>query len=153
MPDDIEKQLEEMSAMFVQSAHEMTFDGERLTLHGLSPATLYFSDRPERVVGHLTPRQFVELWAEGENSFADDPPNAVLSFLDEADSIDDAIFVLQEPRLEGDLITYKIAVLEGSVPSSSRSCSLFIDPFGRPLSPVSVAGMRRRSRRRAGGRI
>ncbi len=153
MPDDIEKQLEEMSAMFVQSAHEMTFDGERLTLHGLSPATLFFSDRPERVVGHLTPRQFVELWAEGENSFADDPPNAVLSFLDEADSIDDAIFVLQEPRLEGDLITYKIAVLEGSVPSSSRSCSLFIDPFGRPLSPVSVAGMRRRSRRRAGGRI
>ena len=153
MPDDIEKRLEEMSAMFVQSAHEMTFDGERLTLHGLSPATLFFSDRPERVVGHLTPRQFVELWAEGENSFADDPPNAVLSFLDEADSIDDAIFVLQEPRLEGDLITYKIAVLEGSVPSSSRSCSLFIDPFGQPLSPVSVAGMRRRSRRRAGGRI
>lgn len=153
MPDDIEKRLEEMSAMFVQSAHEMTFDGERLTLHGLSPATLFFSDRPERVVGHLTPRQFVELWAEGENSFADDPPNAVLSFLDEADSIDDAIFVLQEPRLEGDLITYKIAVLEGSVPSSSRSCSLFIDPFGQPLSPVSVAGARRRSRRRAGGRI
>ena len=61
MTDDIEEQLAEMSAMFVQTAHEMTFDGERLTLHGLTPATLFFSDRPERVVGHLTPRQFVEL--------------------------------------------------------------------------------------------
>ncbi len=153
MADDIEKQLEEMSAMFVQSAHEMTFDGERLTLHGLAPATLFFSDRPQRLVGHLTPQQFVDLWAEGENSFADDPPNAVLSFLDEADTIEDAIFVLQEPQLEGDVITYKIAVLEGNVPNSSRSCSLFIDPFGRPLSPVSVAGMRRRTRRRAMRRI
>ena len=146
--DDIEKQLEEMSAMFVQSAHEMTFDGERLTLHGLAPATLFFSDRPERVVGHLTPQQFVELWAEGENSFADDPPNAVLSFLDEADTIEDAIFVLQEPQLEGDIITYKIAVLEGSLPPKGELVSVFIDPFGRPLSPVSLAGMNRRSRRR-----
>ena len=153
MTDDIEEQLAEMSAMFVQTAHEMTFDGERLTLHGLTPATLFFSDRPERVVGHLTPRQFVELWAEGENSFADDPPNAVLSFLDETDTIEDAIFVLQEPRLEGDVITYKIAVLEGNVPSSSKSCSLFIDPFGRPLSPVSVAGVHRRARRRGVGRV
>jgi len=152
MTDDIEKQLEEMSAMFVQSAHEMTFDGERLTLHGLSPATLFFSDRPERLVGHLTPRQFVELWAEGENSFASDPPNAVLSFLDGDDEIEDAIFVLSEPRLEGDAITYKIAVLEGNVPGSSTSCSLFIDPFGRPLSPVSVAGMHRRAMRRAARR-
>jgi hypothetical protein len=147
--DDIEKKLEEMSAMFVQSAHEMSFDGERLTLHGLAPATLFFSDRPERAVGHLTPRQFVELWAEGENSFADDPPNAVLSFLDEAEEIDDAIFVLREPRLEGDVITYKIAILEGTVPNGARSCSLFIDPFGHPLSPASVAGVRRRGRRRS----
>jgi hypothetical protein len=153
MTDDIEEQLAEMSAMFVQTAHEMTFDGERLTLHGLSPATLFFSDRPERVVGHLTPQQFVELWAEGENSFADDPPNAVLSFLNDAEAIEDAIFVLAEPRLEGDVVTYKIAVLEGSVPSRSSSCSLFIDPFGRPLSPVSVAGVHRRARRRALRRV
>jgi len=153
MTDDIEKQLEQMSAMFVQSAHAMTFDGERLTLHGLSPATLFFSDRPERVAGHLSPQQFVELWSERENSFADDPPNAVLAFLDEADAIEDAIFVLAEPQLEGDVITYSIAVLEGSVPDSSKSCSLFIDPFGRPLSPVSVAGMHRRARRRGVRRI
>jgi hypothetical protein len=148
MTDDIEKQLAEMSAMFVQTAHGMTFDGVHATLHGLAPATLFFSDRPEHVVGHLSTREFVALWAAGENSFEEDPPNAVLSFIDEDDEIEDAIFVLREPNLEGDAITYKVAVLEGNVPSDSTSCSLFIDPFGRPLSPMSAAGMRRRAIRR-----
>ena len=148
MNDDIEKELEAMSAMFVQTAHGMSFDGVSVTLHGLAPATLFFSDRPEHVVGHLSTREFVELWEEGENTFEEDPPNAVLSFLDADDEIEDAIFVLREPSLEGDAITYKVAVLEGSVPRSSKSCSLFIDPIGRPLSPVSAAGMRRRAIRR-----
>jgi len=149
MDDDIERQLEEMAAMFVQSAYEMTYDGERMTLHGLSPATLFFSDRPEHVVGHLTTRQFVELWAEGEDSFADDPPNAVLSFLDDdVELLEDAVFVLQDPALEGESITYRIAVLEGRMPDHSRACTLFIDPIGVPLSAASVAGVRRRSRRR-----
>jgi hypothetical protein len=146
---DIENQLEAMSAMFVQTAHGMSFDGVQVTLHGLSPATLFFSDRPEHVVGHLSTREFTELWADGENSFEDDPPNAVLSFLDEDEQIEDAIFVLREPSLEGDAITYKVAVLSGTVPRSSTSCSLFIDPVGRPLSPVSAAGMRRRAIRRS----
>jgi hypothetical protein len=35
-----------------------------------------------------------------------------------------------------------------SVPTSTGACTLFIDPLGRPPSPVSVAGMRRRRRRR-----
>ena len=144
---DIEQELAEMSAMFVQSAHQMTYDGGRLTLHGLSPATIFFSDRPEHVVGQLSTVEFIELWEEGENSFADDPPNAVLSFLEEG-QIEDAIFVLRDPRLEADKVTYTVALLEGDVPRSSTSCSLFIDPFGRPLSPVSAAGMRRRAVRR-----
>jgi hypothetical protein len=31
--------------------------------------------------------------------------------------------------------------------------TLFVDPFGRPLSPVSVCGVRRRERRRVRRRI
>jgi hypothetical protein len=34
------------------------------------------------------------------------------------------------------------------VPAATGPCALFIDPFGRPLSPVSAAGMHRRARRR-----
>jgi len=149
MSDDIEQTLEEIEAMFVQVARGMTIDGDRLTLHGLAPATLYFSDRPQRVVGHLSARQFVDEWDKGENSFAADPPNAVLSFLDaDGETPDDAIVVIKNPGLEGDKISYTVQVLEGKLPAKAESCSLFIDPFGRPLSPVSLAGMNRRARRR-----
>jgi len=149
MSDDVERELEEIEAMFVQVASGMTTEGDRVTLHGLAPATLFFSDRPQRVVGHLTAQQFVDEWDKGENSFAADPPNAVLSFLETGDDTpEDAIVVIKNPGLEGDKITYTVQVLEGSLPASAESCSLFIDPFGRPLSPVSLAGMNRRARRR-----
>ena len=52
-----------------------------LTLPGLAPATLFFADRPERVVGHISAGEFVAQWGEGNNNFAEDPPNAVLSFV------------------------------------------------------------------------
>ena len=149
MSDDIEKQLEEIEAMFVQVAGNMTAEGDQVTFHGLAPATLFFSDRPQRVVGHMSAQQFVDEWDKGENSFAADPPNAVISFLDGDDETPaDAIVVIKEPRLEGDSITYTVQLLEGSLPAKAESCSVFIDPFGRPLSPVSAAGIHRRARRR-----
>jgi hypothetical protein len=135
--------------MFVQVARGSCSDEHELTLIGLSPSTLYFSDRPEGVVGQMTSGQFVNLWTEGDNSFAPDPPNAVLSFVDPGGDLpQDCVAVLSHPRLEETSICYSIEVLEGSVPTSSGACTLFIDPLGRPLSPVSVAGMRRRDRRR-----
>jgi hypothetical protein len=149
MDDELQKELEEIEAMFVQTARRMTKNDGSVTFHDLSPATLFFSDRPQRVVGHLTAKQFVEEWSLGENSFAEDPPNAVISFLAEGDvTPEDAIVVLKDPRLEGTSITYAIEMLEGSLPASGESVSVFIDPFGRPLSPMSVAGVRRRQRRR-----
>ena len=96
-----------------------------LTLTGISPSTLYFSDRPQRVVGHTTTAEFVEGWPDGDNSFASDPPNAVLSFVDPgSDRPDDCVVVLRDPQTHGD----------------SLQC--------RPLSPASMRGMRRRQRRR-----
>lgn len=144
-----EKELmsDEIEAMFVQTAGGARSDAETLTLTDLSPSTLYFSDRPQRIVGHLSPKHFVDLWGEGANSFAKDPPNAVLSFLDEGE-VEDAVVVLRYPKLEGDQITYKVEVLESKLPAKAGPCTLFIDPLGRPLSPVSVAGMHRRMRRR-----
>jgi len=149
MTDDVEKTLEDIEALFAQTAREMTTDGDRVTFHGLSPATLYFSDRPQRVVGHLTTKKFVEEWGLGENSFAVDPPNAVISFVEKGDETpEDVIVVLKDPQLEGDKLTYTVDMLEGSLPPKGELVSVFIDPFGRPLSPVSLAGMNRRSRRR-----
>ncbi|MGE5229429.1 MAG: hypothetical protein ACM3MJ_06890 [Deltaproteobacteria bacterium] len=149
MSDDIEKTLEDIEALFAQTARELTTDGDKVTFHGASPATLYFSDRPQRVVGHLTTKQFVDEWGKGENSFAEDPPNAVISFVEKGDQTpEDAIVVLKDPQIDGDSLTYTVDMLEGSLPPKGELVSVFIDPFGRPLSPVSLAGINRRQRRR-----
>jgi hypothetical protein len=143
-----EGQAERIDALFVQSATGFTSGHGTLTLHGLTSSTVYFADRPRREIGHLASRRFVELWDAGVNSFAVDPPDAILSFLDEdGDTPDDAVVVLREPHLTGAELTYSVDVLEGTLPERSGPCSLFIDVFGRQLSPVSVAGARRRDRR------
>jgi hypothetical protein len=68
------EELQAEQSMFVQTAHDATTDGQTLTLHGVTPSTLYFSDRPKRIVGHMGTADFVNLWDEGENSFEEDPP-------------------------------------------------------------------------------
>ncbi|HYB29614.1 MAG TPA: hypothetical protein VEF89_23595 [Solirubrobacteraceae bacterium] len=143
------EELEAEQSMFVQTAQGVTSDGTTLTLTGVTPSTLYFSDRPQRVVGHMATSDFVDLWGEGANSFKDDPPNAVLAFLQPGDEVpEDAVVVIREPRLENGRLSYSIEALEGAVPGQAGPVTLFIDPFGRPLSPVSVCGVRRRERRR-----
>jgi len=138
-----------IEAMFVQLASGLTSGEHSVTLHGLAHATLYFADRPQRVVGHVSSQNFVNEWGEGENSFAEDPPNAVLTFLESGDTTpEDATVVLRAPQLTGDSLTYNVDILEGTLPANAGPCSLFIDPIGRPLSPMSVAGVRRRERRR-----
>jgi hypothetical protein len=151
MTEILAEQLETEESMFVQTAQGIDSAGGTLTLRGVTPSTLYFSDRPQRVVGHMSTADFVDLWAIGENSFESDPPNAVLSFLEPGGEVpEDVVIVLKKPALDGggDL-AYSIEVLDGTVPAHTGPVTLFIDPFGRPLSPVSVCGVRRRGRRRA----
>jgi hypothetical protein len=98
----VEQELEDIEAMFVQTAAEATVEGRVLTLHDATRSTLYFSDRPERVVGHVTTEMFVDLWDEGENSFAENPPNAVLAFLEPGDDVpEDVVTVIRNPRMVG----------------------------------------------------
>jgi len=68
--------------MFVQLAGGVTKEDGTMSLDRVAPSTLYFSDRPERVVGHMTTQQFIDQWGEGPDSFLADPPNAVLFFAD-----------------------------------------------------------------------
>ena len=149
MSEITESQVDSIEALFVQSAHGLTTSNGSVTFHGLAHATLFFSDRPQRVVGHLSSRKFVDQWGEGEDSFADDPPNAVLSFLEDGDTVPEEVtMTISDPHLDGDTLTYTVDILDGMLPASSGPCSLFIDPVGRPLSPMTVAGVRRRQRRR-----
>jgi hypothetical protein len=149
MTESMAEQLAAEQAMFVQTAHGSANKDGTLTLTGVSPSTLYFADRPQRVVGHMGTQDFVELWGEGDNSFESDPPNAVLAFVEPGDDVpEDAVVVIKNPQLSDGELSYSIELLDGAVPTNSGPVTLFIDPFGRPLSPVSVCGVRRRGRRR-----
>ena len=144
---DLDTGPKEIEALYVQSAHGMTYQDGRLTLEGIAPTTILFSDRPDRITGHIPSEEFFDSWGEGDDSFADDPPNAVLSIFTE-DEIHDVVVVLSEPALEGDQMSYSVDFLDGDMPANGDPSSLFIDMIGRPLSPVSVAGAHREGRRR-----
>jgi len=136
--------------LFVQTAKTMAYDADqnRLTLSGVSPVTLFFSDRPERIAGNMHTAAFVPFWSEGSDSFLSDPPNADLSIL-ENDGLHQVVVVLHDPVLEGEDLHYTVEIIEGEMPVLGESPSIFIDVVGMPLTPVSVAGVRRRAYRRA----
>lgn len=151
---DLVHKLEDIDAMFVQSAVSFDRVDDRVVLRGVSPSTIFFSDRPQRIAGHIGTDEFVELWSEGNDSFEEEPPNAVLAFVERGKQAPtDVVITITAPRLEGDDLSYAMSVLEGRLPEHASGCTLFIDPFGRPLSPVSIAGMRRRSNRRTRRRV
>lgn len=134
--------------LFVQSAEGIRYADGRLTLHRVSPATVVFSDRPDRIAGHMATAAFVPFWNQGPDSFHSDPPNATLSLLDDS-AVDNVVVELREPRLAGHDLSYKVKVLEGKLPAEAGAASLFIDIIGMPLTPVSFAGAGRRMWRRA----
>ena len=55
-PSDMQSIVEadEIEALYVQTATGMSYANGKLTLHSLAPTTLFFSDRPDRVTGHVT---------------------------------------------------------------------------------------------------
>ena len=138
--------------LFVQNAKEVLLKDGVLTLKGIADDTLYFSDRPDRIVGRETTKKFVDTWAQGTDSFKENPPNAVLSVLHGAE-LKDIVVVLKKPRIKGDDLVYDVEVLDGEKAAKGGVSSLFIDVIGRPLTPGSVAGVARRSSRRTVRRV
>ena len=136
--------------LFVQTAKGMAFDkaGGKLTLEGVSPVTLFFADRPERIAGNMKTTAFVPFWSKGKDSFLSDPPNADLSIL-EGEQLRQVVVVLRDPVLQGDRLIYTVKVLQGEMPNKASDVSVFIDIIGMPLTPFSYAGVARRSYRRA----
>ncbi len=134
--------------LFVQTADSATLADGVLVMGGINPATIYFSDRPDRIAGHLTTDEFVATWGDGDDSFASNPPNATLSIL-AGDQPQEIVVTLTEPRIEDDALVYNVSILEGAEAATGGACSLFIDVIGMPLTPVSYAGVARRTMRRA----
>jgi non-ribosomal peptide synthetase component E (peptide arylation enzyme) len=141
---------ENIDYLLVQTSKELTFDkaANRLTLVGVSPVTLFFSDRPERIAGNMKTADFAPFWSKGRDSFEKDPPNADVSVLD-GSHMRQIVVVLKDPVLEGDALHYTVRTLEGEMPVRASDVSVFIDIIGMPWTPVSFAGARRRAYRRA----
>lgn len=136
-----------VQVLFVQNAKAVVFDQGTVTLKGVSPMTIFFSDRPVRIAGHFnTKDEFVPLWDEGKDSFLKDPPNATISMYEKGkDQLKDVVVKLSKPRLKGEDLTYDITVIEGKVPKKGGPCSVFIDIIGLPFTPLSFAGVARRT--------
>ncbi|MGB5999050.1 MAG: hypothetical protein WBI00_01065 [Thermoanaerobaculia bacterium] len=140
---------EKAEFLFVQESEGVTADGETMTMTGVEPQVLFFTDRPERLAGYLTIDEFLSAVSEGPDSFAKDPPNATLASLEGDEFVDVVVELTQRPRYEDDNLVFKIEVIQGELPLAGGPSALFIDTIGRPLSPGSVAGAHRRHRRRA----
>ena len=141
------KQSKNVDVLFVQNAKNVTFSKGKLVLGGVNPVTVCFTDRPARMAGHMQTSKLVPLWSQGKDSFLKDNPNATLSIFG-GDTVSDLVVELSNPQLSGNDLTYDARILEGTPPVNGGACALFIDIIGMPATPMSYAGVARRSFRR-----
>src|SRR5580692_5527652 len=135
-------------SLFVMNARGASLQGQTLTLAGVSPTSIVFADRPVRAAGHLPTEALLEEWTTGD--FAKDAPNATVSVLSKDGlSAHDVVVELRTPHLEGDRLTFDVRVLEGDLAGADGPAAVFIDIIGMPWTPLSFAGVARRTARRA----
>jgi hypothetical protein len=140
---------EVVPSLIVMNARGANLQGGKLTLTGIAPNSIVFADRPVRAAGHDLTARLLEEWSPAEESadtFAKDPPNATVSvFSKDGSGIRDAVVVLKSPKLDGDRLTFDVDVLEGDLAGGDGPASVFIDIIGRPFTPMSFAGVARRT--------
>ncbi len=137
---------EVVPSLFVINSRGASLQGGKLVLTGVVPNAVVFADRPVRAAGHDLTARIVEDWGNGNDNFAKDPPNATVSvFTKDGAGVRDAVVVLKSPKLEGDRLTFDVDVLEGELTGADGAAAVFIDIIGRPLTPMSFAGVARRT--------
>jgi len=136
-------------ALFVQDAAGVELKNNQVILKKANDHMIFFCDRPKREAGFLTWDAFVEVVSKGENSFADNPPNASLSVVDKEGHLHELVlFLVDKPMKDGTTITFPVEYIIGGPYPIDGKAIMFIDPIGRPMSPTSAAGVHRRNRRR-----
>jgi hypothetical protein len=130
---DASKQTPQL--MFVQVGEDLKVDDAAKTLRlvKVGQQTLYFSDRPVRLAGHLKMSEYLQEWTAkaGKDNFAADPPNAVLSVYEPGqDDSTLAVVEITHPRVDGADLVYNYKVIKGKLPASGGQTALFIDWIG-----------------------
>jgi hypothetical protein len=142
----VNEAAESTSFMFVQNAQSgslVPIAGEEnlynLTLTGVAPQTIAFSDRPERIVVQVEMQKFLD----GSCISSNDPPNAAIEILDADEKEDVAVVELSDPVYDRANYTlrYNVSFLkepnlsyaafneraDSSLPEKFGAVSLFID--------------------------
>jgi len=121
--------------LFVQIAEDFEADtaAKTIRLVNVNQQTLYFSDRPFRIAGHLKMDDYLEEWTAkaGKDNFGANPPNAALSVY-EAGKHDNTLVIVEisDPQIDGSDLIYSYKLIEGSLPAVGGPTSLFIDRIG-----------------------
>jgi len=121
--------------MFVQSAEDLKVDyaANTLRLVKVNQQTLYFSDRPQRVAGHLKMADYLKEWTAqaGKDNFGADPPNATLSVYESGQSDNTVVVVeITNPVVDGADLIYSYRIISGTLPAAGGPTALFIDWIG-----------------------
>lgn len=124
-------------------------DTYTLTFIGVKPHTLVYADSPEHVVGSWTNTDFVARWQTNADSFAKDPPNAVLLSHSPVDGKEYSIEVeLMNPVFNAfaGTLTYTATVVndgdadDGLVPSADRHMEEFPEILRSPALFIDNGG-------------
>lgn len=121
--------------MFVQIADDVRVDPATSTfrLVKVNQQTLYFSDRPVRIAGHIKMADYFKEWTAkaGKDNFGANPPNATLSVY-EPGQPDNTVAVVEitRPQIDGPDLVYSYKLIEGKLPANGGPTSLFIDWIG-----------------------
>ena len=96
-----------------------------------------FTDRPNREHKYISAEEFVSYWSEdATNSFQFDPPNAVLTSVDD-DGVAEVEVVIIGASTDGDNITYTIQSPKLTENATFQDVSLFVDGNGSSSSSCS----------------
>lgn len=121
--------------MFVQLSEGLKVDeaAKTIRLVNVSPHTLYFADRPERIAGHIKMAAYLEEWTSkaGKDNFGNNPPNAALSVYEPGQENNTlAIVEITDPKIDGHDLVYGYKLINGKLPASGEETALFIDWIG-----------------------
>ncbi len=122
------------SFLFIQGAQSGTLSQINATtytleLRNVSDKTIMFSDRPDRIVASANTTDFIGHWSMGSNSFAVDPPNAVLILDDEEHRQEIAVIELFNPEYdsEANTLRYDITAENATTTTTATSSSSSIN--------------------------
>ncbi len=111
--------------LYVLSASSGSLEGEALRLTDI-PMVVYFSDRPARIAGHMSLKDFLQGYNKGSDSFKADPPNGILSIYT-PEGNDNIVVEIRNIDLRDNVLICTVRILEGNVLSSFKNASLFLD--------------------------